>query len=103
MMAWRDDINVETGSSQLTTYEFGKKQILHKFCPTCSTNIFVDHLRQKDVPGLGDISGYVGVNVRSLNLLESAADVGRFGRSTTSISKKSGQDPSMAKACRVSA
>ena len=102
IMAWRDDITIESGASQLKTYEFGKKQIVHKFCPTCSTNLFVDHLRQTDVPGLGDISGYVGANVRPQNLLESTADVLRFERSTISILMKSRQDSSMAKACRRS-
>lgn len=64
MMAWRDDIIIEAGEAELKTYEFGPKQIIHKFCPNCSTNLFVDHIRQTDIPGMGDISGYVGVNVR---------------------------------------
>ena len=102
IMAWRDDITIESAASQLTTYEFGKKQIIHKFCPTCSANMFVDHLRPTEVPGLGDISGYVGVNVGSLDLLESAANVLRFEPSTTSTLIKSRQDSSMAEACERS-
>lgn len=78
-MAWRGDIVVEEGDeAQLKTYEFGPKQIIHKFCQNCSTNLFVDHIRQTDIPGMGDISGYVGVNVRDLIEAMLLADFCRF-------------------------
>ena len=40
MMVWRDDLEIE-GEDQLKEYQFGQKRMVHKFCPTCSTNLFV--------------------------------------------------------------
>ena len=56
---WKDDLEIE-GEDQLKEYEFGQKRMTHKFCGTCSTNMFV---YQTEIPQLGDVRGWLGLNV----------------------------------------
>lgn len=61
MMAWREDLEIE-GEDLLKDYQFGKQRMVHKFCPTCSSNLFV---YQTKLPHWGDVTGWIGVNVRA--------------------------------------
>ena len=62
VMAWRDDIVLEQGEDKISTYKWGKGIMQQKFCSVCSTNLFCDH-EGHTMPGIGDVSGYVAVNV----------------------------------------
>lgn len=80
MIAWREDLQIE-GENLLKEYQFGKKRMKHKFCPTCSSNLFVYHT---SLPHWGDVTGWVGVNVR-IRLFPDLADASRFETSRVSI------------------
>lgn len=61
MNVWKDDLEID-GEDQLKDYQYGQKRMTHKFCPTCSTNMFVYH---GYLPQVGDMTGWIGVNVSS--------------------------------------
>lgn len=67
VLVWNEDIVFESGQDEMKIYKFGHKNIKHKFCPDCSTNLFADLNDRPPVPVEGgpiDFTGWLGVNVR---------------------------------------
>ncbi|KAG4423873.1 hypothetical protein IFR04_003018 [Cadophora malorum] len=38
------DLKIQSGENELSTYQFGKKDLLHSFCPKCGNTIIAKHL-----------------------------------------------------------
>jgi hypothetical protein len=60
-----EDLQIE-GEDKLKTYEWGPKRVSHKFCPTCSSNLFVFFGKFTET---FDGTGYGGCNVGVIPML----------------------------------
>ncbi|KAK0111478.1 hypothetical protein ONS95_001833 [Cadophora gregata] len=54
------DLKIQSGEDELSTYQFGQKELLHSFCPKCGNTIIAKHLP----------SGTHGINARLLQSLD---------------------------------
>ncbi|KAH8919190.1 hypothetical protein BT69DRAFT_1285048 [Atractiella rhizophila] len=61
-----DDLKIQSGEEKLKEYRFGGKNLGHRFCSECSTNMFID-LRQSTFEPLRP---FVAVNARTLEGVE---------------------------------
>ncbi|KAL2065497.1 hypothetical protein VTL71DRAFT_3167 [Oculimacula yallundae] len=54
------DLKIQSGENELSTYQFGKKELLHSFCPKCGNTMIAKHLP----------SGIQGINARLLQSVD---------------------------------
>ncbi|KAG4443307.1 hypothetical protein IFR05_001251 [Cadophora sp. M221] len=55
------NLQIQNGENELSTYQFGKKEMIHSFCPKCGNTIMAKHLP----------SGQEGINARLLQSVDS--------------------------------
>ncbi|KAH7317728.1 Mss4-like protein [Rhexocercosporidium sp. MPI-PUGE-AT-0058] len=54
------NLQIQSGENELSTYQFGKKELIHSFCPKCGNTIIAKHLP----------SGTEGINARLLQSVD---------------------------------
>jgi hypothetical protein len=56
----RKHVTFHTGYDDMHAYEFGGKEMTHKFCPVCGSSVLIDFQGRPGVRGGGD---RLGINV----------------------------------------
>jgi len=63
----RTDVIFHTGYDRLSTYSFGSKTVVHRFCPTCGSSILVDGAEGSDQLAM-NVRMFQDIKLRELKL-----------------------------------